>query len=729
MAIVIDKEHGIFTLHTGNTTYQMMVGTYGHLLHLYYGRQCEGNLDYLLTYHDRGFSGNPYDAGKERTYSMDALPQEFSSYGNGDFRSPAFILENADGTFCADLRYVDCEISEGKYQLPGLPAVYDEKKEAQTLIMHLKDVASGVGVKLYYGIVEELDVITRAACICNEGQTTVQVRKAASMALDFLEGDYELLHFHGRHGMERICEKSVICHDNQVFGSRRGASSHQQNPFFVVAAAGTTEDAGDCYGFHLMYSGNFKAEAEKDQYEQTRILLGMSDELFSWELQPGECFYTPEAVLSHSAVGLGQLSANFHTLIRKHVCRGSWRDVRRPVLINNWEATYFDFTGEKIVEIAREAAKLGVELLVLDDGWFGKRNDDYAGLGDWFVNEQKLGGSLLDVAEKVRSTGMKFGFWIEPEMVSEDSELYRAHPDWAFVIPGRKPVRGRYQLVLDFSRKEVVDYIYERIAAVIEETKASYIKMDMNRHLTDIYSHGADCQNQGAILHRYVLGVYEFLERLHLQFPELLIEGCAGGGGRFDGGMLYYTPQIWCSDNTDAMARIRIQYGTSFGYPVSAVGSHVSAVPNHQTGRTTPFETRGVVAMAGSFGYELDLSRITEQEKALVCGQIAAYKKYWHVIQEGRYFRLTDPWERRMYTAWEFVDEEMALLCVVAQDTQCNPATSYVHLKGLEPEAVYRMEETGEVYMGAALMYAGIPVPRMENEYVAWQVCFLKIHK
>ena len=725
MAIIIEKEKKLITLHTRNTTYQMMIGKLGHLLHLYYGKRLEGDMSYLLTYYDRGFSGNPYDAEADRTYSMDALPQEYACYGNGDFRSTALRIKNGDGTYSVDLRYVSCEIKKGKYRLPQLPATYVEsEEEAETLEVILEDCHSGCQVTLYYGVLEELDVITRAARIENKGGQTFYIEKAASVCLDFMEGQYDFIHFHGRHGMERLFERCSLAHNDQTIGSIRGTSSHQHNPFFMVAEPSATEEHGNCYGFSLLYSGNFKGEAALDQYEQTRILLGLSDEMFSYELRSGEAFYTPEVALSFSGNGMTTLSQNYHQLIRKHICRGNYKEKRRPILINNWEATYFDFTGEKLIQIAKQAAELGVEMLVLDDGWFGKRDDDFSGLGDWFVNEEKMGGKLIETVSQIREMGMKFGIWIEPEMVSEDSELYRKHPDWAFTIPGRKPVRARHQLVLDFSRREVVDGILEQLFKVLDEVRPDYVKMDMNRHLTDIYSLGAAYQNQGMIMHKYVLGVYDFLERLQARYPEMLIEGCSGGGGRFDAGMLYYTPQIWCSDNTDAIERTKIQYGTSFGYPISTVGSHVSAVPNHQTGRTTPIETRAVVAMSGSFGYELDLNLITPEEKEAVKVQIERFKKDWPLIHNGRYYRLNSPFKQHYFTAWGYVSEEKdkALVSVVTLDTQCNPATYYVKLKGLDLETSYKVEETGSIYSGAALMYAGLPIPRMKDEYESWQV-------
>ena len=470
MAIIIDQEQKLITLHTKNTTYQMGVGNYGQLLHLYYGKRLTGDMRYLLTYYDRGFSGNPYEAECDKTYSMDALPQKYPCFGNGDFRSPAFVQKNADGSYCADLRYVSCEVCKGKYQIPGLPAAYDETgAESETLKVYLEDAPGGVRVTLLYGVFAELDIITRAVQITNCGTEAVHVEKAASAALDFMTGEFDVIHFHGRHGMERIFERTPVEHANQVFGSRRGSSGHQQNPFVMLAGKQTGEDAGECYGCMLLYSGNFKAEA----------------------------------VLSYSANGFSALSWNLHRLIRSHICRSAYCDTKRPVLINNWEATYFDFTGEKIIEIAKHAAELGVEMLVLDDGWFGKRDDDLAGLGDWTVNEKKLGMPLSQVAEKIRALGMKFGIWIEPEMVCEDSDLYREHPDWAFTIPGRKPVRARYQLVLDYSRKEVVDGIFTQIAKVLDETKADYVKMDMNRHLTDVWSKTAgDLMRECCIIHR-----------------------------------------------------------------------------------------------------------------------------------------------------------------------------------------------------------------------------------
>jgi alpha-galactosidase len=726
MAIMVDGAY--LTLHTKNTTYQMQVGRYKNLLHLYYGRRAEGNFHYLLTFYDRGFSGNPYDAGRDATYSLDVLPLEYPCYGNGDFRSTAFTMKDARGVFASDLRYQSHEILPGKYSIPGLPAVYDEENKAQTLKVVLQDEVTGVEVELYYGVIEDEDIITRAAHIVNRGKDPVTVERAFSGNLDLLSGDYDILHFQGRHGMERSLERIPVSHAQQTFGSIRGTSSHQQNPFLILADQGATEDYGNCYGMSLLYSGNFTCRVERDQYGLTRASMGIADDMFEYTLQEGEDFWTPELAMT-CAQGLNALSWNYHRLVRRHIIRGDYKTKRCPVLLNNWEATYFNFTGEKIIRIAEQAAELGVEMLVLDDGWFGKRDSDDSGLGDWFVNEKKMGMPLPAIVEKINGMGMKFGLWIEPEMVSEDSDLYRTHPEWAYTIPGRKPVRGRNQLVLDFSRTEVVDAIFAQIEKVIASCNIEYIKMDMNRSVTDIYTATEGYQNQGRIMYDYVKGVYAFIEKLNVRFPHILIEGCSGGGGRFDMGMLYYVPQIWCSDNTDAVERLWIQHGTSFAYPVATMGAHVSAVPNHQTGRTTNITTRGVVAQAGTFGYELDLNQISEEEKEIVRCQIEEQKKYFPLIHDGRYYRLSDPAKHPLVCSWLFVSEDQkeALVSIITMHAQCNQPVSYVKLRGMKEDAVYQDEKTGEKYSGAALMYAGIQIPLVLDDYQALQYHFVMV--
>lgn len=726
MAIRYSDTDKIFTIDTEHTTYQMKVDTYGFLLHLYYGNRVNGQMDYLLTYYDRGFSGNPYDAGTNRTYSMSELPQEYSSLGNGDYRNVAFAVENADGTTSCDLRYKGHEIKDGKYGLRGLPAVYAGEQEAQTLEICMEDSVTGIEVTLLYGVLPEADIITRSVVVNNVGTGKVYLERVQSACLDFLYGEYDLISFYGRHAMERNFQREKIGHGSYVIASRRGTSSHQYNPMMILAGRETTEDFGNAYAMAFVYSGNFKGEVQKGQFNQIRALLGLNDEMFRYPLAPGERFYAPEVILTYTNQGLNRLSQNLHRCIRTHICRGMYKEAVRPVLVNSWEASYFDFTGDSIYELACHAKEAGVEMLVMDDGWFGKRDDDNSGLGDWYVNEKKLNGTLGDLIQRVNDLGIKFGIWVEPEMVSEDSDLYREHPDWALAIPNRNPVRSRNQLVLDFSRKEVVDEVFNRICGVLDQGKIEYLKWDMNRSLMDIYS--ADTKDQGRVMYDYVLGLYDFLERLLQKYPNLLIEGCSGGGGRFDAGMLYYTPQIWCSDNTDAVDRLKIQYGTSFGYPSSAVGAHVSAVPNHQTGRTVSLNTRAVVAMSGTFGYELDLGKLSDGEKEEIKEQIARYHKYAPLIQNGLYYRLTNPFEDEV-CAWEYLSEDRGevLVNAVMQDIHGNMNVNYIKLKGLREDARYREQESGKVYAGAALMEAGLPLPVETGEYLAYQLHFVEV--
>lgn len=719
MAIGFRQEGRIFTLDTKHTSYRMKVDEYGFLLHLYYGGRVYGNMDYLLTCYDRGFSGNPWDVGNDRTYSLDVLPQEYPVMGVGDFRNSALIVRNADGSDCCDLRYIGHEIKQGKYGLPGLPAVYADAGEAETLEITLGDKVSGMRVTLLYGVLEEADIITRSVVLENRGVNNVTVEKAASACLDFVTGSFDMLSFYGRHTMERNLQREELRHGTYAIGSRRGTSSHQYNPAVILADRNTTEDTGGCYGMVFVYSGNFLFEAERDQYDQTRLLMGMQSDLFHYPLEQGEKLVVPETILCYSDQGLGALSARFHDCIREHLCRGKFRDAPRPVLLNSWEAAYFTFDGQTLLKLAKSTAALGIDMIVMDDGWFGKREDDNSGLGDWQVNEKKLGCTLRELIEQINGEGVKFGIWIEPEMVSEDSELYRQHPDWALRIPGREPVRGRNQLVLDFSRADVRDYIFEQICSILDQGKIEYVKWDMNRSIADVFSGETE---QGKVTYQYVLGVYDFLERLLQKYPDILLEGCSGGG-RFDAGMLYYTPQIWCSDNTDALDRLRIQYGTSFFYPASAVGSHVSAVPNHQTGRSVSLHTRGVVAMAGAFGYELDPEKLTAEEKEAVREQIRQYRSREELIRRGRYYRLSDPFTAA-YTAWMFVskDRSRALLSVVMLEMHGNMTVSYVKLKGLDAASVYRDTESGRRYYGADLMEAGLPMPVELKAYPAYQI-------
>lgn len=725
MAILFNEQDNTFTLHTKNTTYQMKVDQYGVLLHLYYGSRTAGNMDYLLTYTDRGFSGNLHDAGHDRTYSLDVLPQEYPTFGTGDYRSPALIVKNHDGSFACDLRYYGHQISSGKYPLQGLPAVYAKTEEAQTLAIFLRDPASGVQVRLMYGVLPEHDIITRTAIVKNKGSQPILLEKVLSASIDIVSGDFDLITFGGRYAMERIFNRDRMEQGSIVIGSRRGYSSHQFNPMMILAEHRTTENYGKCYAMSFVYSGAWKGKAERDHVELTRLQMGLHDENFSYPLAPEEAFVAPEVVMSCSTSGLARLSQNLHDCFRSHLCRGKYKEASRPILVNSWESCYFDFNGETIYKLAQDAAELGIDMVVMDDGWFGKRNSDCTSLGDWVVNEEKLGMPLGTLIERINALGVKFGIWIEPEGVSEDSDLYREHPDWAFVIPGRNPERSRSQLVLDFSRKEVVDAMFEKICAVLDQGNIEYVKWDCNRSIGNLYSH--DTRSQSKVLFDYMLGVYDFMDRLVKRYPNILFETCSGGGGRFDAGMLYYSPQIWTSDNTDAIDRLRIQYGTSFGYPVSCMGSHVSAVPNHQTGRVTSMNTRGVVAMSGTFGYELNLGHLSQEEKEAVRQQIKTFRKHEKLIQQGRYYRLSNPYEDAL-VAWEFIskDQTEVLMSAVAQEVHGYMLIPYVKFRGLKRGAMYQDQATGKCYPADALIDMGLPVLPSKEEYAATQM-YLKI--
>ncbi len=724
LPITFDEAHKAFTIQTRNSTYQFMVDTYGTLLHLYYGRKTAGCMDFLLTCQDRGFSGNIYDAGENRAYSYDALPMEFPVFGNGDLRAPALSIQNHDGSLACDLRYAGYEIREGKYALPGLPAVYvdqeqeaamqeaaQEDQQAATLEVTLKDQASGALCRLLYGVLPELDIITRSVRIENTGSASFTLKKLLPCSIDFLPGAYDVLSFYGRHGYERKLQCTSVRHGAFSIGSRRGTSSHQYNPLLILAEKETNEDYGSCWAAEFVWSGEFSALCEKDQFDSIRFQMGLAGEDFSYPLQPGESLYAPEVILSFSRAGLSGLSRNLHETVRRHVCRGYWRDRVRPVLLNSWEAFYFDFSGKDMIALGEQAKSVGVDLLVMDDGWFGERSDDFRGLGDWNVNEEKLGGTLSAMVEEINRMGLMFGIWVEPEMVNENSRLYREHPDWALKIQGRDPVRARNQLVLDFSRKEVRDHIFAQITTMLDSANIEYVKWDYNRSIVDVPSR--DGKGRGAMLYDYMLGVYEFLERLVQRYPKLLIEGCSGGGGRFDAGMLYYTPQIWCSDNTDAVDRLVIQHGTSFGYPLSSMGAHVSVVPNEQNGRVTPLDMRFAVAATGGFGYELDRGKVSEEEKAVIRQQIEEFKQMAAFVVEGDYYRLTDPGEEEhAVSCITAKDGSEALLTAITLDNHCNNPVFYAKARGLTSGAMYENEEDGKQYPADALMEIGFPVPQ-----------------
>ena len=729
MAVRFDEKKNLFTLQTLDSTYQMKVDDHGVLLHTYYGAAAdETDFSYLIGPEDRGFSGQPGEEKKNRTYSMDYYPLEYPVQGNGDFRVKALKAGFEGEVPALDLRFVSYEQGKGKYSLPGLPALFEaEAEEAETLKITLKDRVEEIYVTLFYGIFEKKNIITRAASIENRSGKNVVLKRALSLGLDFMEGDMDLIHFYGKHAGERQFERRNLPHGITEISSSRGTSSHHHNPFVILCDRDTTEDFGNAYGISFIYSGGFRIQMEKDQVDGIRLVCGIDDEEFLWKLAPGESFVTPEAALSYSENGLTALSDQFQKAYHANLIRSPWKDKKRPTLVNNWEATYFGFDAEKLLKIAGEAADLGLDMLVLDDGWFGKRDDDNSGLGDWFVNEKKLGCTMKELVDRVNALGLKFGIWLEPEMVSEDSELYRMHPDWVLQIPGREPNRSRNQLVLDLSRKEVREYMKKFINDTLSCANISYVKWDMNRSVDNVYSAADPTLSQGAVRHKYVLGLYEVMEDMLTRHPDLLLEGCSGGGGRFDAGMLYYAPQIWCSDNTDAIERLRIHYGTSFGYPMSSVSAHVSVCPNHQNGRVTPFKTRGICAMQGSFGYELDLSKLSEEDKAEARRQITVYNENWELFQSGSYYRLNSPMENHDYTAWSYVskDQRKASLSVIYTDLHGNPKPVRVKLKGLKKDASYDVD--GTVYTGAALMRGGLLIPKPACNYDSYMVCIREI--
>lgn len=728
--ITYDEQTKVFKLHTKNSVYQMQVRDYDTLAHLYYGADIgDSDASHRIISLDRGFSGNPYEAGDDRTFSLDVLPQEYSGYGNGDYRINAMEVTHEDGSDAIHLRYESYSMTEGKYSLKGLPCMFGNADEAETLEIVLYDRITNLKVHLLYGVFYDLDVITRAVRMENKGDKIVTIQRAMSMEMDYPNKHMDLIHFYGRHAMERLTERLPLYHGVQSVESKRGMSSHQHNPFVILCDRPTSEKHGDCYGFALAYSGNFRCEIEVDQMEQTRLVIGIHPYHFSYRLNTGDVFETPEVIMAYSAKGLSGLSHIYHDAYRSNLIRSKYVTAPRPILVNNWEATYFNFNEEKLFNIAKNAKEIGLDMFVLDDGWFGKRDTDYSGLGDWVVNESKIKGGLPQLVKRIKALGMKFGLWIEPEMVSEDSDLYRNHPDWILRIPQRHMTRSRHQLNLDITRKEVRDYVMEQIFQVLDSCEADYVKWDMNRSVANVYSSALPGERQGEVFHRYMLGVYEMMERLVTRYPNLLFENCAGGGGRFDAGMLYYSPQIWCSDNTDAIDRLKIQYGTSFGYPISTMGAHVSVCPNHQTGRTTPFETRAVVASAGTFGFELDLEHLTPEEKEMAKKQILEYKQIEHLVQTGDYYRLSNPFHNDDYVLWQFVskDKKETIMNGVQLRNEPNPHIHLIYPEGLLAEEHYKDTATGAVYTGAALMKAGIPFPVGEGDYQPIKYHFVMI--
>ncbi len=719
MTITFLKDKNLFHLQSQNVSYVLGVTKQGHLAHYYWGKRIRGgNLSQLLELQERA-SFSPSTDMEQLSYSLDTLPQEYPSFGSSDFRQPAFQAQLQNGTTVTELVYESHTIRQGKPGLEGLPAVYVEsQEEAQTLEITVKDELSGLKAILSYTVFAHHPAVARSVRFVNTSDVPLNLLRAYSVSLDMPHDSFEMLQLSGAWVRERHVHKRKLVPGLQAVESRRGSSSHMQNPFIALLAEGTTETFGEAYGLSFVYSGSFKAGVEVDQFHTARLFAGINDFDFNWLLKGGESFQTPEAILVYSDEGIGGMSRGYHDLYRTRLCRGEFRDKARPILINNWEATYFNFNADKIEAIATAGQQLGIELFVLDDGWFGKRDSDNSSLGDWFVDRNKLPNGLPDLVQRVKSLNMEFGLWFEPEMISPESELYRNHPDWCLHVEGRRRTQARRQLVLDLSRADVQDYIVTVVSDILSSAPITYVKWDMNRNMTEIGSAllPAECQRETA--HRYMLGLYSVLERITTAFPHILFESCSGGGGRFDPGMLYYMPQTWTSDNTDAVSRLKIQYGTSIVYPVSAMGSHVSAVPNHQVNRITSLSTRGHVALSGNFGYELDLTRFSEEEQVEVKAQVALYKEVRHLVQFGDFYRLLSPFEGND-TAWMFVakdkSEAFAVFVTVLQEP--NPVLGRFRLQGLDAGKNYVLKGSETVYGGDELMYAGLPKPQFHGDF------------
>lgn len=729
--ILFDEKSRVFHLRNTFLSYLIKIEESNVLAHIYFGKpvkQYKDNKNYPRR--DRGFSGN-VPLNPDRSLSKDTLPQEYSSHGSMDFRTPASIIQRKNGSDLLDLRYDSHYITDGKPEIEGLPQTYVmDKSEAQTLVISLKDRETTIYFDLFYTIFTDRAVITRSVKIRNETGETIKLEKAASFQLDFAHTRRfdEVIALPGAHVNERQISRQSVLSGTKVFESRRGTSSHHMNNFIALVHHHTTENTGEAIGLQFVYSGNHSFELEKDQINQLRVVGGINSHRFSWELNAGQSFQTPEMILSYSSQGLNKMSQIHHELLRERIARGRHQFAERPILVNNWEATYFDFNSEKIKAIIDEAKELGIEMFVLDDGWFGKRDADNSSLGDWFEYEGKLTNGLREIADYAHSKGLKFGLWFEPEMISVDSELYRTHSDFLMQEPGRMPSASRSQHVLDFTRLDVRQTIEKQMRKILDTIPLDYIKWDMNRSLSDVYSITLDPQRQGEVAHRYMLGLYELLEHLITDYPEILWEGCSGGGGRFDAGFIYYMPQSWTSDNTDAVERMKIQYGTSLAYPISSITAHVSAVPNHQTGRSTSLKTRGETAMSAVFGYELDLTKLSPEEKKQVKDQIIFYQTIRPVIQYGHYYRLASPFEENI-AAWMFVspkqDEAIVFLGRILASAQ--PVFHEVYLMGLDDEALYQEQTSKRIFSGAELMTVGLYFRDFQGDFQTELLHFKKL--
>lgn len=719
MPVSFNEDAKIFTLCANKSLYAIKIVDGGYLAHLWFGKNLpDADLDYMINLD--GMRNDPQRFIRDKGSFMDALPFEYPCYGIGDYRDPALKITDAGGHSTCDIRYLSHKIYKGKPRLEGLPATFADEDAAQTLEIVCVDKLAGLEITLVYTAFDNLDVITRSVRAKNISDTPLTLTKIMSACLELETDDYDMITLNGSWARERAIERCRLHHGKQSVESMRGESSHQSNPFIALVSHNADEDNGECYGLCFVYSGNFIAQAEVTQHKRVRALMGINHADFSWLLEAGESFTAPETVLCYSDEGIGKMSRTYHDLFRSHLIRGEWKDKQRSILINNWEATYFDFDTDKLLSIAEQASKSGIEMFVLDDGWFGHRDSDNSSLGDWYVYEKKLKGGLPNLVEKINAMGMKFGLWFEPEMVSPDSDLYRAHPDWAIQIEGREMTQSRGQYVLDYTRKEVRDYVYSMIKAILDTANVEYIKWDMNRQLTEAGSAKLAPCRQKELWHRYVLGVYELLDRLTTEYPHLLLEGCSGGGARFDAGILYYSPQVWTSDDTDAIERLKIQHGTSICYPASAMGAHVSDCPNHAVGRVTPFSTRGNVALVGTFGYELDVTRIPQQDRDAIPQQIADFKKYNHLMRQGDQYRIGNMFDDNTWDAWMFVSKDKCEALFTYVQVMGRPCFlgRRVKLKGLDPSRRYLDEETGLILSGETLMRSGIVIS-MHGDFVS----------
>lgn len=715
MAITYNEQLKIFKLDTANTSYMIgIVDEEQFVGHIYYGAKIRmQDATYLMRTMENPLV--PSINNRERCSFLDTFPMEYPGHGAGDYREGCIRVKTKAGHSVVGLQYESYKILDEKPALEGLPSSFAGNEACQTLVLTCKDSILDLEVELLYSVFEKEDIITRSVRVINHSADPIYLTKVYSACVDMDDRDYEWLTLHGSWARERQIERKKLGYGKQSVGSVRGESSHQEHPFIAWMDPDTTQTQGDVYAMHFVYSGNFQAQIEKSQFESIRVTMGINAEDFCWKLKQGQCFTAPEVVLTFSSEGMGNMTRNLHDFYRDHMIRSKYTHMTRPILINNWEATYFDFNTEKLLSIAKRASELGIEMLVMDDGWFGHRNDDSTSLGDWFVNEEKITGGLKYLVDEVNKLGLKFGIWMEPEMISPDSKLYEQHPDWAIAVPGRTATLSRNQYVLDLSRNEVRDYVYCMISNILHSANIEYVKWDMNRQLSDMGSYELPADRQGELYHRYVLGVYELQERLITEFPDLLLENCSGGGARFDPGMLYYSPQIWCSDDTDAVERLKIQEGTALMYPLSAMGAHISVCPNHTVGRNTPFETRGNVALAGTFGYELDITKIPEKDQEMIPQQVQMYHKYNDLVREGDYYRIASYRENHEFDCYLVAakDKKDILVTFVQVIGRPNYHSRCIRLQGLDPKMNYRIEGTDHVYGGDLLMNAGLQVENL----------------